>query len=133
MSGLHHFNPSGDNMSKVVQIIAGKSVPYSLNNVNVLEFDDKQFYEVPDHVADGMIARKWAKLASDEDIAAMADGGQPGQGDDPNPKPPPVQEPGKEPPKPQPQPDENGDDDDGENNEGREDARQALRTKGKRR
>lgn len=129
MSGLQHFDPSGGGMSKVVQIIAGKSVPYSTNNINVLEFDDGQFYEVPDHVADGMISRKWARLATDEDIAKIADGGTPGQGDDPNPKPPPVQEPGKEPPKPQP--DEG--DDDGKDNDGKEDARQALRTRSKRR
>jgi hypothetical protein len=129
MSGLQHFDSQGGDMSKVVQIIAGKSVPYTINNVKPLEFDDGQFYEVPDWVAKNMIDRKWARLATDEDIAKIADGddgGQPGQGDKPaDPKPPPVQEPGKEPPKPQP--DENDDDDKGE------DAKQALRTKGKRR
>ena len=129
MQGLHHHIEAGDRMSKVVQITAGKTVPYSLNHIDVLEFDDGEFYQVPDHVADGMISRKWARLATDADIAKVADGGQPGQGDDPNPKPPPVQEPGKEPPKPQPDDDEddNGDD------HGKEDAQQALRTKGKRR
>jgi hypothetical protein len=116
-------------MTKVVQIIAGKSVPYSLNHIDVLEFDDGEFYQVPDHVADGMIARSWARLATNDDVAKAANGGgQPGHGDDPNPKPPPVQEPGKEPPKPQP----DDDDDDGDG-DGKEDAQHALRTKGKRR
>lgn len=126
MSGLHHHTETGGSVSKVVQIIAGKSVPYSLNNIDVLEFDDGEFYQVPDHVANGMIARNWARLATSDDVAKAASGGQPGHGDDPTkPKPPPVQEPSK------PQPDDDDDDDNG--NDGKEDAQHALRTKGKRR
>jgi hypothetical protein len=69
-------------MSPVVRIIAGHSVQYSLNNgVTISEFDDGELYKVPDHVADGMIARGWAKIASNGEPQ------QPGKPDQPPPPP----------------------------------------------
>ena len=113
MSGLHHQHPEG-RMSPVIQIIADEAVHYSTNNgITMLEYDPGELYEVPDHVAKGMIARNWAKLAT---------GGEP-RGPEPAkeaPPPPPVQEPASEPPpvKPDDQP--------------KEDASAALQTKKRR-
>lgn len=120
MSGVQHQHSSGD-MSPIVQIIAGESVLYSLNNgITMLEFDDGEFYDVPDHVAKGMIARNWAKLAT-------SPGGDPEHQPPPPAPPPPVQEP------PKPGDEENGDGDDDEHHEKEPAERQALRTKSKRR
>jgi hypothetical protein len=47
----------------VVQIIAGHSVLYSSNNgFTMTEYDDQEFYEVPPHVASGMMVRGWARV-----------------------------------------------------------------------
>jgi|GEM_PF-2347276 len=47
----------------VVQIIAGQTVPYSKNNHQLSGFHDQHYYEVPEHVASGMLRRGWAKLS----------------------------------------------------------------------
>jgi len=52
-------------MNPVIQIIAGHSVRFSMNNgISTSEFDDAEFYQVPPHVASGMVARGWAKIVS---------------------------------------------------------------------
>jgi len=50
-------------MMPVVQI-TGQGVKYSKNNYLLSEFDDNELYEVPPHVARGMVERGWAKLSS---------------------------------------------------------------------
>jgi len=51
-------------MSPVIQIVAGHAVRYTLSNgVLFSEFEDREFYEVPDYAAHGMIKRRWAVLA----------------------------------------------------------------------
>jgi len=50
-------------MGTVVQITA-KEVKYSLNNFLLSEFEENELYEVPSHVADGMVKRGWAKLSA---------------------------------------------------------------------
>jgi len=47
----------------VVQIIAGHTVPYSRNNYMLSGFEDGEYYDVPPHVARGMVARGWARLS----------------------------------------------------------------------
>jgi len=47
----------------VIEITAGHMVKYSMNNIVSSEFDDRELYEVPDHVARGMVAHGWAKLS----------------------------------------------------------------------
>src|SRR5262245_26049907 len=56
---------------KIVQITSAKPVRYSTDGRNVQEFAPGQLYEVPDHVADGMVRRNWAKLMSAKDLEAM--------------------------------------------------------------
>src|SRR5262249_55190058 len=77
----------------IVQITAGHSVKYSTTNgLRMTEFDDGEFYEVPAHVANGMVARGWARLAN-----------PPGGADTDKPAPPPgIGEPFPQPPQPQP-------------------------------
>ena len=66
----------------VIQIIAGHSVPYSKNNYLLSEFEDQELYEVPPHVARGMVERGWAKLST---IAPPVSATQPRQPSEPEP------------------------------------------------
>jgi hypothetical protein len=60
-------------MSPVVLITAGRAVRYSTNNGIVMsEYDDGELYQVPQWIADGMVKRGWAKLATAETLAAKA-------------------------------------------------------------
>jgi len=47
----------------VIEITAGHVVEYSMNNIVLSEFEPHELYEVPDHVARGMVAHGWAKLS----------------------------------------------------------------------
>ena len=124
MSTLQNRDPGS--VSPIIQIIAGQTVRYSrTNGINTSEFEDGGIYEVPDHVARGMIERHWAKLAN-------PNGGQPHDPEPPKP-PPPQPAPGQEPERREPErdparhePEPEPNDDDGE------EAR-ALRAKTKRR
>lgn len=49
-------------MMPIVQI-TGQGVAYCKNNFLMSEFVDQEFYEVPPHVAAGMVRRGWAKLS----------------------------------------------------------------------
>jgi len=50
---------------RVVQIVAPEAVLYSLDRgFTMNEFEPGEFYAVPDFVAEAMIRRGWAKLAS---------------------------------------------------------------------
>ena len=52
-------------MSTVVQITAGHPVRFSKDNgCTMTLYEDREWYEVPAHVARGMVARGWAKLQS---------------------------------------------------------------------
>jgi len=54
---------------QLVQIIAGHAVRYSTNNgLTLSEFDDGVLYEVPDHVARGMLARNWARIVDRNEL-----------------------------------------------------------------
>jgi hypothetical protein len=110
-------------MSPVIKITAGESVRYSKNNgITMSEFDDNEFYEVPQHVARGMLARGWAKL-----VNLGGPGGQPGEEPPPAPKPPAEEpQPSGEPPEKE---HENGDGPAPEP----EQEQSALRARGKRR
>ena len=56
-------------MSKLVQIVASEPVRYSLDNgVTLSEFKPREVYSVPDHVANGMVKRKWAKHVTAADL-----------------------------------------------------------------
>ena len=55
----------------IIEITAGHPVKYSMNNIVMSEFDDRELYEVPDHVARGMVAHGWAKLSSPSSSAAQ--------------------------------------------------------------
>jgi hypothetical protein len=124
MSGLQHQTIPGDVMSPVVLITAGKTIRYSRDNgVTMLEYEDKELYEVPDYVARGMYKRGWAKPAK------LGGNGEqhPHDPGKEQPAPPPVQEPEQQ-PKPEPDGDDNGDN--GDHHQGDQTA--ALRTKSKR-
>src|SRR5262245_26477762 len=51
----------------VLQITASNPVIYSLDGVSQVSFDPGEVYEVPQHAAKGMIARKWARELTDDD------------------------------------------------------------------
>lgn len=53
----------------VIKFISDKPRQYALYNHLIREFTPGEFYEVPPSVADGMIKRKWAQLATAEDLA----------------------------------------------------------------
>jgi len=54
---------------QLVQITAGHAVRYSMNNgLTLSEFDDGVLYEVPDHVARGMLARNWARIVDRNEL-----------------------------------------------------------------
>lgn len=84
----------------VVRIIAGFPVLYSYDNGHTMtEHDDGEYYDVPPHVADGMLARGWAQL-----VQPPPDG-QPHQPHQPHEAPPP-RPPVREPERRMPQPDD---------------------------
>jgi len=55
-------------MSVIVQIIATEPVHYSLDGAHLWEFAPGEFYEVSDRVANGMIARSWARQVSADEL-----------------------------------------------------------------
>jgi hypothetical protein len=122
MSGLQHQAFSGDLLSPVVLITAGKTIRYSRDNgVTMLEYEHNELYEVPDYVARGMYKRGWAKPAK------LGGGNGDQQPHDPGretPPPPPVQEPEPEQPQGEPSKEPNGGDENGDT--------AALKTKSKR-
>ena len=61
---------SGNAMSCVVQIIATEPVRYSLDGMRLWEFAPGEVYEVPDHVATGMFARRWAQPVTGAELNA---------------------------------------------------------------
>lgn len=91
----------------IVQITAGHPVRYSTNNgFTMTEFDHGELYDVPVHVARGMLERNWARLVTLEELQRP----QEIPPEQPTPTPP-VTEPST--PAPRREPDEeNGDDDD---------------------
>lgn len=114
MQAVQNLNHPGAAMSPVIQIIAGHAVRYTKNNTKEQEYDDGEFYEVPDHVAKGMVKRQWAKVVTE----APGEHEHPGE-EHPHPgkepPPPPVKEPEKPADEPKPEP---GDDDDGDEDGG---------------
>ena len=64
MRGVQRDPTARTAMKQVVQIIAGEEVIYTMNNgILWSRFFDREFYEVPDFVASGMLRRRWAVLA----------------------------------------------------------------------
>ena len=64
MRGVQRDPTARTAMKQVVQIVAGQEVIYSMNNgILWSRFFDREFYEVPDFVASGMLRRRWAVLA----------------------------------------------------------------------
>lgn len=57
----------------IIRFISDRPQRYGVNNFQLLEFSPGEFYDVPPAVAQGMIKRKWAQLASADDLAQAAD------------------------------------------------------------
>jgi len=109
----------------IIKIIASHPVRYSLSNgFNQSEFDPGEFYDVPEYVVRGMMARGWAEPATKEQLtqlAAAARVAEPATAQrpaEPTPEPPPepmprrpVEEPRRENDDPPPRPPRHYDDD----------------------
>lgn len=100
----HQFGAT--DVSPIIKITADHPVQFSLNNgITMLEFEPAELYSVSDFAARSMMARGWAKRATDDDLAAAPgkrrDGDDDGDEDDDDdkkkPEPPQPAEPGKEP------------------------------------
>jgi hypothetical protein len=103
--------------TRVVKITAAQPYHACPDNMTMMEYKPGEFYSVPAHIADGMVARQVAvPLGSDPESLAQIPvqaGGQPGEPGVEPPKPQPIpRDPSQEPPKPQHEPDEDEPEDD---------------------
>ena len=106
--------------TRVVKITAAQPYHACPDNHTMMEYKPGEFYEVPAHIAEGMVARQVAvPLGSDPAMLAQIPqaGGQPGEPGVEPPKPPPIpRDPSQEPSKPQHEPDEDEPEDDEDDN-----------------
>jgi len=54
----------------IVRMLQGPVRYSSTNGINTTEYDKDKFYEVPPHVASGMVARGWAEVVEASQLAA---------------------------------------------------------------